>query len=750
MMLPVQSQSVARSENSAPARDITQILQPNVEQSARVVNVRQDPVSPTLFRISLEIGNHRLDVMTNRPLAEGLTVLLSRDSRGEVSLRLPLPSAPATTQTNQAQALNQLSTQANQFLAMIAPESRAQAQQLLAQTQMTALVQPQLTTSTAAAVTAAVASQAALGPNQAGATATASQGAASSNLSTANTNQSTTPTGSTGTGSNTTVGLATNSNAATTSPASTGAQPNSGGTAAQSAVVNQAALNLNQAGAAATATQSTAASNQGTASTNQSTAPTGSTGTSPTTPAGSATNSSAATTSTASTGAQLNSSTSAAQPAVANQTAIDALTQIRSQTGQGASQQQALAASAVSAVAQSGATETPAAQRATPTPPQTAQSSITQTTSTNQANATTTVANTSATAQATPTGSTQTALVLAKVVQSIEPVASQPNLARATINVGGEAINIISPRPLLAGQQIEVTRLSEQAIQIRLLPPQPVKTLPAEVVEEMQALLRQATPLQAPLADSLNQMRALSSGQSQDAVGKIVRSLMSLFSLTPQTKPEASAKQVEQMMQQSGMFTENRLASQARGLPLSVEDLRTRLGQLRRASQELPMQVREQMNALIDRAEARTTHQQINSARQWRDYPDGSAERYFRMDLPLQTPEGFKQVELELREQRRPISPTELQTNWTLNLHFDLNPIGAVDARVHLEDEWVMSIAFWAQSRQTTEMIRDRLESFSGHLEKQGFQIDTINVRKGKAPNDLAPAISKHLVDVHT
>ncbi|NVK01536.1 MAG: flagellar hook-length control protein FliK [Oceanospirillaceae bacterium] len=646
MMLPVQSQSLARSENATPTRDITQILQPNVEQSARVVNVRQDPVSPTLFRISLEIGNHRLDVMTNRPLAEGLTVLLSRDSRGEVSLRLPLPSAPTTTQTNQAQALNQLSTQANQFVAMIAPESRAQAQQMLAQTQMTALVQPQLTTSTAAAVTAAVA--------------------------------------------------------------------------------NQVALNSNQGS---------------------------STATSPSTNAGSVTNSSVATTSTASTaslGAQLNSGTSAAQSAVANQPAIEALTQIRGQTGQGASQQQALTSSTVSAVAPSGTTETPAAQRSAPTPPQTAQSGVTQTTSTNQTSAAATAANISGAAQATPPGSTQTALVLAKVVQSIEPSASQPNVARATINVGGEAINIISPRPLLAGQQIQVTRLSEQAVQIRLLPPQPVKTLPAEVVEEMQALLRQATPLQAPLADSLNQMRALSSGQSQDAVGKIVRSLMSLFSLTPQTKPEASAKQVEQMMQQSGMFTENRLASQARGLPLSVEDLRTRLGQLRRASQELPTQVREQMNALIDRAEARTTHQQINSARQWRDYPDGSAERYFRMDLPLQTPEGFKQVELELREQRRPISPTELQTNWTLNLHFDLNPIGAVDARVHLEDEWVMSVAFWAQSRQTTEMIRDRLESFSAHLEKQGFQIDTINVRKGKAPNDLAPAISKHLVDVHT
>ena len=87
MMLPVQSQGVARSETAITTRDLNQILQPNAEQSARVVNSRQDPVSPTLFRVALEVGNQRLEVMTNRPLAEGLTVLLSRDARGDVDER---------------------------------------------------------------------------------------------------------------------------------------------------------------------------------------------------------------------------------------------------------------------------------------------------------------------------------------------------------------------------------------------------------------------------------------------------------------------------------------------------------------------------------------------------------------------------------------------------------------------------------------------------------------------------------------
>lgn len=726
MMLPVQSQSVARSESAVQPRDLNQILQPNVEQSARVVNVRQDPVSPTLFRISLEIGNHRLDVMTNRPLAEGLTVLLSRDARGEVALRLPMPAAtPAQVSQTQAQALSQLSTNSNQFIAMIAPESRARAQQLLTQTQMTALVQPQLSASNAAPVVgnrqiaSNTPSQQSTGAKQV--TNTAPQASQTSGSPAAQPESAPAPT-------------------TTNPPATAGIQV--GTAAAVSSAVNQAPIN------AATAIGGQGAPNQG--STNVGSASAGvanQTATPANTPAqanaGPAASATPNTAPTASASLSVNTNpqtvpaptpqtqTGTAQTA---QTSVAGGPSINAPTTPNPSPNTSPSPSLNNAAvgAQQPASAAPAANQQNTVQVQTP--------------------NSSSSASTTNGGilTTQTGVTLARVVQSIEPTPNQPNFARASINLGGETINIITPRPLLAGQQIEVTRLNDQAVQVRLLPPQPVKTMPAEVVEEMQQLMRQAMPLQAPLADSLNQMRALNSGQKQDAVGQIVRSLMGLFSLTPQTKPEASAKQVEQMMQQSGLFTENRMARQASGQPLSVDDLRTRLGQLRRASQELPPQVRDQMNMLIDKAEARATHHQITSARQWRDYPDGSAERYFRMDLPLQTPEGFKQVELELREQRRPTSTTETQTNWTLNLHFDLDPIGPVDARVHLEDEWDVSVAFWAESTRTTEMIRDRLESFSNHLQQQGFQVDTINVRKGRAPNDLAPAISRHLVDVHT
>lgn len=764
MMLPVQPSSVARNESSASSRDISQILPSNVEQSARVVNVRQDPVSPTLFRIALEVGGNRLEVMTNRPLAQGLSVLLSRDSNGEVVLRLPTPVANQA-RAAQTQALSQINTSSNQFIAMIAPESRAQAQQLLNQAQMTALVQPanvqtsNVQPTNQALIPAALLNRSAqLSANPAGIGNTQSNtpNQSVSGQSAVNTNAA--ASASTTSSAQGESGRITNQ-AATVANTGTAARltgADAGGANASSTTITQttasAAPNQNaSASITATTNQINSTTTNQTGQTTQPASPiTGinnpATSQLTNAPNNSATNTATNTaTSAATSTAALNAEGPRAAPnsrstsSQAANTPPSATPQASIQSG--TSQQANLVPNASNL--QGGTGNNLATANATPLNTSILPQPQNQTTNTN------TTAQANAGASPTPP-STQTGIALARVVQSIDGNNKVPEFARATLNFGGQTLNIVTPRPLLAGQQIEVTRLNDMAVQVRILPQQAVKTMPAEVVEEMQALLRQVLPTQAPLADSLNQLRALNPGQSQDAVGQIVRSLMSLFSVSPQTQPQAQAQQVAQMMQQSGLFTENRMARQASGQPLNVEDLRTRLGQLRRASQDLPTQVREQLLSLIDRAEARSTHQQIQSARQWRDYPDGSADRYFRMDLPLQTAEGFKQVELELKEHRRPISPTETQTNWTLNLHFDLDPLGPIDARIHLEDEWEMSVAFWAESMRTADIIRDRLESFSEHLTQQGFKIDTINVRKGRAPNNLSPALSKHLVDVHT
>ena len=122
MLLPLQSQPIKTGEPLVQPRDPGCLLQPNVEQAGRVVSVRQDPATPTLFRIQVEMGNSRIEVMTNKPLMEGVSILVTRGRDGELQLRLPTPIAvpPATPASATAQASQ--AARPGSFIALIAPQ----------------------------------------------------------------------------------------------------------------------------------------------------------------------------------------------------------------------------------------------------------------------------------------------------------------------------------------------------------------------------------------------------------------------------------------------------------------------------------------------------------------------------------------------------------------------------------------------------------------------------------------------------
>ena len=85
-----------------------------------------------------------------------------------------------------------------------------------------------------------------------------------------------------------------------------------------------------------------------------------------------------------------------------------------------------------------------------------------------------------------------------------------------------------------------------------------------------------------------------------------------------------------------------------------------------------------------------------------------------------------------------------------MDLHFDFEQLGPVDARLHLQNEWVVSARFWAERRDTTEYIRDRLQSLNGRLSAEGFEVESLHVQRGKVPAEDLPPLYKNLVDLHT
>lgn len=703
MLVPLQSQPIKTGEPLAQPRDPGGLLQPNVEQAGRVVSVRQDPSTPTLFRIQVDIGNSRIEVMTNKPLMEGVSILVTRGRDGELQLRLPTPiaappTAPASATTQPAQA-----ARPGSFIALIAPQSREAAAQLTLQTTNLGIIEPKL-----------------------------AQGASSN---TANIPGSTTAQ----TGSNTNALQSTGS---PTQPlqTSTGSNPSTPTNAAQQAIATNPST-LQPTGLTTQGAERPSVQPTGTASLTNS--PAAQSSASPL--AGATALSSAAApvnTSTQAPGPTASgpiANTNLGQPAIPARPAATAASTTQPNNTAGSASKSTPAAAAVPqsvAVSQTSISGTqPVTSAQTPISQGTAQPSQTNTPPANPV------------AMASESRSSQ---LMNRTVQSLQPNTIQIPLDLVRVNINGQSIELLTPRPVLAGQQVELIRLNENQVELRIRPNTASQSLPAEVIEEMQQLMRNTLPTQAPLADSLNQLRALATGKPQDAVGQLVRSLMGLFSMQPKGTNESQSQQVKQLINQSGLFTEANLVKKSFNRGQGVEDLRTRLGRLNRLSQDLPTAAREQLQQLLQRAEARATNQQFQSIQQWREQPDGSAERYYRVDIPVLTQQGFENVELRLKEHRPPEQETERTIEWTLNLHFDFEQLGPVDARLHLHNEWVVSARFWAERRDTTEYIRDRLKNLDGRLSAEGFEVESLNVQRGKVPAEDLPPLYKNLVDLHT
>lgn len=336
------------------------------------------------------------------------------------------------------------------------------------------------------------------------------------------------------------------------------------------------------------------------------------------------------------------------------------------------------------------------------------------------------------------------------------PAALQPSTSlprpqgfAVRVAIAGIALDLIAPRPLQSGQQITASVTENGRIMIQL--PQPA--LPIAQQAQTQAIMNQALrevlPTQLPLADGLNQLMQLTdrtSVKQNSALNQLIQSMLNLFSVKPGS-PEAG-ETIARNLQQGGLLTEGRL-NQTSGQNQPV-DLKQQLGQLLKLSEQLPTQVREQLSQLVNALLARSTSQQISSLQQWRELPDGGQERHYRLDLPIQQQDKLDNAELRITEHRRRDEQGEFVTLWSVHLHFNLEEAGAVDADLMLREDLSLSARFWAEQKDTLQLIQNRLIGFEADLRSQGFNVEPIHVRLGKAHNPVAPLLQKRLVDLHT
>lgn len=311
-------------------------------------------------------------------------------------------------------------------------------------------------------------------------------------------------------------------------------------------------------------------------------------------------------------------------------------------------------------------------------------------------------------------------------------------------------LELVSPRPLQPGQSVTLTRVGEQQVQLQPQPPAPAPTASRSAQTAMQQALREALPQQLPFGDALNQLVQLSQSpamRGQNAIQQLVQSMLGLFSVNPGSAEAASA--IRRNLQQGGLLTEAQLARADHSRPPT--ELKQQLGQLLKAAEQLPAEPRQQLQRLVDALQARSTTQQVSSLQAWKELPDGSQERLFRLDLPIrQDAQRHDNAELTLRERRSPRDDGGWQSVWSAALHFDLEQQGSIDARLSLQEGWRLQLQFWAESSTTLRRLEQRLQPFSQALHQQGFIVDRIQARQGTPQDAELTPLRSRLVDLHT
>ncbi|SEG57976.1 hook-length control protein FliK [Marinobacterium lutimaris] len=320
-----------------------------------------------------------------------------------------------------------------------------------------------------------------------------------------------------------------------------------------------------------------------------------------------------------------------------------------------------------------------------------------------------------------------------------------------TLAVNGQQIELLSPRPLQPGLEVQLTRTANNQVQLQIAPPRNDNGAQLKLQEGLQQILRDNLPQQLPAGDALNQMRQLSatSRGGNDAVAQVVKSLLSLFSVAPKSDAKTTQQVVQNHLQSSGLIGLTKTNTSG-GKP-ELPPLQQQLGKLNQLAEQLPPQAREQMLTLVKGLQARSASHQATSLQNWQELPDGSLERQYRLDLPIRLDrDRLEDSEIRIQQQKRPDEQGRFVSQWSIQLHFDREELGSVDAHVSLQQEWQLSARFWAERDDTAHLIREQLDSFQQQLGASGFQVEALQVQRGRPPRDTRSPINHRLVDLHT
>lgn len=356
---------------------------------------------------------------------------------------------------------------------------------------------------------------------------------------------------------------------------------------------------------------------------------------------------------------------------------------------------------------------------------------------------------TSQTTTPTVTASPQRTTALPAQAQSAV-AANKTDNQLLRLNVQGQKIELVSPKPLPPGSQLQIVKDNNGQLWAEL---------PTAKTKAIEQVLREHLPQQqspAPLLNLLNSSQA--SGQLQQAK-PILLNLINLLTGRSLTSPQqANAESVKQQVQSSGTLMESNIArGDTQNLGQDHKALLLRLAnQLGQPStqSDLPKTLSEQIIQQTQQALSRVLVNQITSglAGQVQDNSaDTNTNRTLALDIPVAWQDKTENLQLKIEREAANADDEneEMQYRWKIRLNFEFAESRTLEAELTLEQNRVSVI--WSGDSSIRQKVEQQLDQLQQRLEEIGLEVQTLGVRDNLPGNDtqIKPPRNQ-LIDIKT
>lgn len=256
-----------------------------------------------------------------------------------------------------------------------------------------------------------------------------------------------------------------------------------------------------------------------------------------------------------------------------------------------------------------------------------------------------------------------------------------------------------------------------------------------------------SSPLPRPHAD-LSSLLGGSAEKNKGLLDQILRVLMPEAASKKGSQRTPADNQVQTALRDSGLFFEHRLVTQ--GTP-PKGDLKLQLLQLLRLlSHEPDATAQREANGDTQTQNARTGNDLIGrllrliegslariQAQQTASLPDDSGKQQWHFELPVSVDNQREFIQLKLQRESAASEDESSHTVWKVDLYFDFDNLGPVQAQVSLRDGR-FCVAFQSELASTAQKIEHAGEQLQKQFANSGLAIDRFSSGIGSRETNRA------------